>query len=159
MSMHRRGAQGGWGMLPRAEGSVPGSAPGAVWCLEAGDLQQLSLTWAVRPGAGLRSMASLGEAWSYISCIFLGFSVPFRNFRAHRQWHGWSSKPFLHASMVSSAGGTADGYSPGVLRTLWLSYRGVLGGQDQPPAPHWPLDTRGSCWIGGSGKELLVTLV
>lgn len=48
-----------------------------------------------RPSHGLRAlelgygcMASLAEAWSCVSCTFLGFSVPCRNFRAHRQRQG-----------------------------------------------------------------------
>ena len=81
--MYQRGAQGGWGMLQQAEGSMPGSALGATCCLEAGDLQQLPLAWAALPGAGLRCVASLAKAWSCVSCTFLGFSVLCCNFRAH----------------------------------------------------------------------------
>lgn len=75
------------GTEPRVDGgcSMPGPDPGATWRLEAGDLQQLPLAWVVSPGAGLRCMDSLAGAWSCVSCIFLGFSVPCRNFRAHQR--------------------------------------------------------------------------
>lgn len=32
-------------------------------------------------------MASLAEAWSCVSCIFLGFLVMCHNYGDHRRWH------------------------------------------------------------------------
>lgn len=68
---------------------MPGSVLEATFHPEAGDPQELPehglhLFWA-----GISCTARLAEAWSCVSCTFLGFLVVCHGLRARHQQHGW----------------------------------------------------------------------